>query len=87
VREVELTLYSKPDCPLCDEMEEELSNASRGLPVKVTKVDITGDPELEKKYGLEIPLLTHDGERLARHRADERTLAAKIRKIASGGAR
>lgn len=87
MREVELTLYSKPDCRLCDEMEEELSNASRGLPVKITKVDITGDPELEKKYGLEIPLLTHDGEKLARHRADERTLAAKIRKIASGGAR
>lgn len=83
MREVELTLYSKPDCHLCDEMEDALRKASHGMSVRVRRVDITTDAKLEKLYALEIPLLTHGDERLARHRADERTLAAKLRKIVS----
>jgi hypothetical protein len=81
VREIELTLYSKPDCHLCEEMEQELQKAARGMAVRVTRVDISKDADLEKKYSMEIPLLTFGGERLARHKADERTLAAKLKKI------
>jgi farnesyl-diphosphate farnesyltransferase len=82
-RELELTLYSKPDCHLCEEMERALENAARGMPVRLRRVDITTDPSLEKLYAMDIPLLTHGEERLARHRADERTLSAKLKKIAS----
>jgi hypothetical protein len=85
--EIQLTLYSKPDCHLCDEMEEVLLNASSGSEIKVTRVDITKDPELEKLYGLDIPLLTHKGKLLAKHKAHEKTLAAKLRKIVSEEAR
>ncbi|MFQ5431030.1 MAG: glutaredoxin family protein [Nitrospinota bacterium] len=83
--EIMLTIYTKPDCGLCDEMKEVIASLPKELRVTLREIDITVDPELEKKYFLDIPLLLHGDRCLARHRANEKTLLNKIRKLAGNG--
>lgn len=54
-------LYTRNDCPLCDEAYELLTEYARFLP-PLTVVDIARDPELTRLYGTSIPVLELDGE-------------------------
>ena len=56
-----LSLYSRPGCHLCEELEAELHELLGGRAVRVSVVDISGDPDLERRYGVRIPVLA-DGE-------------------------
>jgi hypothetical protein len=51
----ELVLYTRQGCCLCEGLEERL----RALdpPPPLTLVDVDGDPALQARYGLEVPLL------------------------------
>ncbi len=56
-----LTLYSRPGCHLCEDLEAELAEMIQGRPVAVEIVDISDDPGLERRYGVRIPVLA-DGK-------------------------
>ena len=75
-----LTLYSKPGCHLCDEMKHVVDLVSARVPLALQVVDISTDPALEARYGLEIPVLLVDGRKAAKYRVTaedlERTLKA-----------
>lgn len=75
---VELFLYSKEDCPLCEEMAAAAHEASRTIPLSVTYVDVTADLRLRDEYGLDIPLLFHSGVCIAKHRITPEELVAKL---------
>jgi len=79
---IELTIYTKPECGLCDEMKEVVASLKKKMDVTLKQIDITTDAELERKYLLDIPLLYCGDIRLAKHRANEKTLINKIRKLA-----
>jgi len=61
---VEFILYSRPGCHLCDEMLEELAALTGGHAVEVHVVDVDSDPDLKRRYGLRIPVLTLAGEEI-----------------------
>ncbi|MBI5636612.1 MAG: glutaredoxin family protein [Nitrospinae bacterium] len=77
---VELLLYSKEDCPLCGEMAAAAREASRRIPLSVTYVDVAADPRLQNEYGLDIPLLFHNGVCIAKHRITPEELVAKLKR-------
>jgi Tfp pilus assembly protein PilN len=54
---VTLTLYSRPECHLCETLLAELAPL---LPpdVVVETVDVDSNVALERRYGLRIPVLT-----------------------------
>jgi len=57
--ELTLTLYSGPNCRLCDQAEVMVQMAR--LPgVTLHKQDVTASLELKKQYGLRIPLLRRE---------------------------
>ncbi len=62
-----LTIYRRPGCHLCDDAElllrDELAIRARaGLaPVMVTRVDISGDADLQARYGRHIPVFAVAG--------------------------
>lgn len=62
-----LTVYRRPGCHLCDDAElllrDELAIRARaGLaPITVIRVDITGDPDLQERYGRHIPVFAVGG--------------------------
>lgn len=53
-----ITLYTRADCPLCDEAEQALHNVQRLFPFQLIKVNIAHDPQLVKDYGHLIPVVT-----------------------------
>jgi len=75
---VHLTLYSRPGCHLCDEMKETVARATRSLPVELTEVDISTDADLERLYGLEIPVLLIDGKKAAKYRISTEDLLRRL---------
>jgi glutaredoxin-like protein DUF836 len=71
---IELTLYSRPGCHLCDDMKAVIARVARVVPSTLTEVDISTDPELDSRYGVEIPVLLVDGKKAAKHRVTEADL-------------
>ena len=60
-----LTLYSKPECHLCEQAEAELRRLARRYPHQLQTVDITQDPLLFERYGERIPVVVVDGREYA----------------------
>lgn len=75
-----LTLYSKPGCHLCDEMKHVIERVGARLPLTLEVVDISTDPDLTERYGVEIPVLLIDGKKAAKHRVTEAELTARLKR-------
>ncbi len=87
VHPVTLTLYTRPDCSLCDTMKREVERARVSRPLRWVVVDIETDPELEARYGRSIPVLEIDGQVAFKGRltADEFARKFERRVAASAG--
>src|SRR3989442_899168 len=79
-----LTLFSRPDCHLCDDMKAVVDRVARSIPLTIDVVDISSDPQLEARYGLEIPVLLVDGKKAAKFRVTEDELR-RVLVARSGG--
>jgi thiol-disulfide isomerase/thioredoxin len=74
---MQLTIYSRPGCHLCDEMKAVVERVVRSAaqPLTIEEIDISTDPALEARYGVEIPVLLVDGKKVAKYRVTEAALA------------
>jgi uncharacterized membrane protein len=54
---IQITLYSRKDCQLCDQVRSDLQQIQEVVPHKLVEIDIDTDAKLVKKYGLEIPVV------------------------------
>ncbi|MCB1749258.1 MAG: glutaredoxin family protein [Gammaproteobacteria bacterium] len=62
---LELTLYGRLECPLCDEFKAALAAWSAAhRPVQLEVVDIDGDAALVERYQWRIPVLVAAGREL-----------------------
>jgi len=52
-----VTLYTRKGCKLCDEVKEELNALQAKYPHRLTEVDIESDSALIQNFGLEIPIV------------------------------
>jgi glutaredoxin len=70
---VQVVLYSRPGCHLCEEMKGVMSSSGCGELYTLEEVDIETDAELFARYQFEIPVLCINGVEAFRHRlrADE----------------
>jgi glutaredoxin len=73
-----LTIYSRPGCHLCDEMKAIVERVRLDRAFELQEIDISGDPELEGRYGTEVPVLELDGKKIAKYRIDEGTLRRAV---------
>ena len=83
---IQVTIYSRPGCHLCDAMKAVVLRVARTIPFSLEDVDISGHAELETLYGLEIPVLTIDGKKAAKYRVTERELVRILEGRGAGGA-
>ena len=80
-----LTIYSKPGCHLCEEMKTVVRRAiPAGADVAIDEIDISGDPSLLERYGLEIPVLLIDGKKVAKFRVTEAEVRRMLEKLETG---
>jgi glutaredoxin len=73
-----LTIYSKPGCHLCDEMKATVHRVALGPGISIDEVDISSEPALMDRYGLEVPVLMIDGKKVAKYRVSEQDLQRMI---------
>lgn len=60
-RFTKLVVYTREGCHLCDDALDVLGRYIEYLP-EIESVDIAASPELEKRFGLEIPVVEIDGQ-------------------------
>ncbi len=75
-----ITVVHRHGCELCDEMLAELEalKVRVRLPV-IEVVDVDSDPELQRRFGLNVPVLLLDGSVVCRHRLDASELTRLLR--------
>ncbi|MCC7129460.1 MAG: DUF2085 domain-containing protein [Anaerolineae bacterium] len=54
---ITVTLYTRRDCPLCDETKDLLEKLRVELSHQLLEIDIESSPALAKEYGLSIPVV------------------------------
>ena len=55
---------------LCDEAKEAMGPLLREFGAKLREVNIEGDPVLEERYGVDIPVIFIGARKAAKHRVD-----------------
>jgi glutaredoxin len=75
-----LTLYTRPGCHLCQEMKVIVERVIRDTRVaaQIEEIDIANNPDLEERYGLQIPVLLVNGKKAAKYRISEKELTRML---------
>jgi glutaredoxin len=58
---VDVVLYSRPGCRLCDEARAVLEAQRARTPFDLREIDVETDDALELAYGIRIPVVLIDG--------------------------
>ena len=75
---IEITLFGRRGCRLCDEALAAVSSVTADYPVTLEKVDIEADPDLERLYGDAIPVVAINGRMWGKFRIDPVKLRRKL---------
>lgn len=68
------------ECELCDEMLSDLQALGQQIDLPpIDVVDVDSDPDLARRYGLNVPVLLLDGSVVCRHRLDAAELMRLLR--------
>lgn len=73
---IALTIYTRPGCHLCQDMKAIVRRVVQDTraAARIEEIDIAGDPDLEARYGPEIPVLLVNGKKAAKYRVGEKEL-------------
>ncbi|MDH5543355.1 MAG: glutaredoxin family protein [Nitrospinota bacterium] len=78
---IKLTMYTKPECSLCEKMKEVILDVSKNSPLTLEEINISGNQELEKSFGEKIPLLFYGKEELAMYKISRAQLIHKLKTL------
>ena len=81
-----VTLYSKPECCLCDEALEVIDRVRGQHPFELVKVNIDTDERLSALHRERIPVVLVDGEEKFVYRVDEESLMLMVAQPAGASA-
>jgi glutaredoxin len=73
-----VTLYSRPGCHLCDDARTLIEQDCAEVGTSYDEVSIADDPELERRFGHEIPVTFVDGKQHDFWRVDPARLRAAL---------
>jgi glutaredoxin len=62
---IQATLYTRAGCHLCEAAIAELDRLRLRRPHQLALVDVSANPELERRYGERIPVLVINGREYA----------------------
>lgn len=73
-------LLTRAECGLCEHLLLELEALRERVPIPaVTVLDVDADPLLQQRWGLRIPVLLLDGQRVCEQRLDVPELLRLLR--------
>jgi 4a-hydroxytetrahydrobiopterin dehydratase len=74
---VEVTLYTRRDCPLCDKAIAAMR--ASGVDVRIDEIDIDNSPELRRRYTDDVPVVCIGSAELFRHHIEPAEFARLVR--------
>ena len=75
---IEVTLYTRPGCHLCDEAKAQIAPLLRGAGATLREVNIDADPILRARYDLDVPVIFLGERKVAKHRLDLRQFRRQL---------
>ena len=78
---IQIDLYSRPNCHLCDEAKDTIERVRRRYPFSLRLINIEEDPALESAYGTEIPVIFINGDKAFKYHVDEADLEKKVKRL------
>jgi glutaredoxin len=75
---LDLTLYTREGCHLCEEMKAALAPIAREFGARIAEVDVDQSDELRALYGNDVPVLFQGSRKAAKHRLDERQIRRQL---------
>ena len=78
----EITIYSKPDCCLCERAKKQLKRLQKLHEFALREVNILEDPSAHEMFKNEIPVIFVNGKKAFKYRLDEKQF---IRILQSAG--
>jgi len=78
---IQIEIYSRPGCHLCDEAKTVIERVQRRFSFALRIVNIETDPELERAYGEQIPVVFINGNKAFKYRVDEVELEKKVKRL------
>jgi hypothetical protein len=79
VLEIFLTLISRHDCHLCDEMKAVVDEVVAGESIRLEVRDVDEDADLMRLYSDEVPVLLVNGRKAFKYRVTSGELRRRIR--------
>ena len=73
-RPLEVKLYSRSYCHLCDELLAALEPWRSAAHVAITVIDVDAEPALEARYGERVPVLAWEGGEICHYVLDSARL-------------
>jgi glutaredoxin len=67
---LEVTLYTRPGCHLCDEAKLQIAPLLAEFGVRLREVNIDANPELRERYNADVPVIFLADRKIAKHRVD-----------------
>jgi glutaredoxin len=78
---IEVTIYSRSNCHLCEVALDVLEEMRGELDFLITKILIDENPELEEKYGEQVPVISINGQPHDFFRVDPERFRLAISKL------
>lgn len=72
-----VTIYTRPDCHLCEEAKAEMAPTLQEFGAVLREVNVDADAVLQQRYGNDVPVVFIGSREAARHRVN----AAEFRKV------
>ena len=63
---MQVTLYTRRNCPLCDKAKRAIQ--SSGTAFELAEIDIDADPDLQRRFTDDVPVIFVNGREAFRHR-------------------
>ena len=75
---IELILYTRNDCELCREMEEMIAAELPKFNARIQRIEIDGNPDLEARFGIEVPVLFINERKAFKYRCTPKELRKRL---------
>jgi len=84
IRPLNITLYTRPGCHLCQEAKELVLPLLREFAATLREVNIDEDPQLATRYGLDIPVIFIGTHKAAKHRVGINQFRRQLEEASAG---
>src|SRR5262245_54111333 len=75
---LDVTLYSRPGCHLCEEAKEQIAPLLKSAGARLRVVNIDAQPELVELFNEEVPVIFLGRRKVAKYRVDLHQLRKQI---------